>query len=66
MSENCDGSVGPKYKKTTQVRTLFDGTEVQETVHEEVGLICLGCFKEPCEEDAKKGWTHIDFLKARE
>ncbi len=55
MSERCDGSVGPKYKKTTTKRTLFDGTEIQEIAHEEIGLICLGCYKTPCEEDTKKG-----------
>ncbi len=57
MSANCNGESAPKYKKMVHARTLFDGSQVEETVYEEEGMICLGCYKSPCEEDAKKGWT---------
>ncbi len=60
MSEHCDGSVVPKYKKSIHKRITFDGTHVEEVAWEEVGLICLGCKKTPCEEDTKKGLTLVD------
>jgi hypothetical protein len=60
MSEKCIGESAPKYKKVMQKRTLFDGSKVEELVYEEDGLICLGCYKTPCEEDAKNGWVLSD------
>ena len=55
MSLHCDGSVVPKYKK---VPTESKGDSA-EFMYVEVGLVCLGCNKTPCEEDAKKGWTYV-------
>lgn len=52
---NCDGSVGPLYKKVITKFKDESGVERESIVYEETGLICLGCFKTPCQEDTKKG-----------
>ena len=60
MSSKCIGESAPNYKKVKNNRVQFDGTPIEEIIYIEDGMICLGCFKVPCQEDTKKGWTLIN------